>query len=101
MTERRATRRVTHERSLDDLALVRTMAAGTLIGVGILYDRHGATLYEIACRLLSDDREAEEVVIAVFAQAMREAGVFRGSRSTVALWLTGLVCDHARRRLTN
>lgn len=70
-----------------DEACLRRMAAGEDRGIAQVYDRHSRAVYSLACRVLSDPGEAEDVVQDVFAQAWRQASRFDAERSSVRGWL--------------
>ena len=82
-----------------DRALIRAVAAGAGDAVADLYDRHGATVYGLALRVLGQPDLAEEVVQDVFAQVWREAGRYDAGRSTVAGWIVMLTRTRAIDRL--
>ena len=71
----------------EDLRIIRRLAEGDAGAVGDLYDRHGRAVYALACRILRDTSEAEDVVQEVFAQAWRQAGAYDARRGAVAAWL--------------
>jgi RNA polymerase sigma-70 factor, ECF subfamily len=82
-----------------DRELIREVARGSGDAVGELYDRHGATVYGLALRVLGQPDLAEEVVQDVFAQVWREAGRYDDTRSTVAGWMVMLTRTRAIDRL--
>ena len=67
--------------------------------LGRLYDRHAATVYGLARRIVRTGEDAEEVVQDVFAQVWRDAGRYDASRATVAGWLVMLTKARAIDRL--
>lgn len=71
----------------EDLRILRRLAEGEAGAVGDLYDRHGKAVYSLACRILRDTSEAEDVVQEVFAQAWRQAATYDARRGAVAAWL--------------
>lgn len=82
-----------------DAACVRRMADGEPSGLAQLYDRHGRAVYALACRILADPAEAEDVVQDVFAQAWRQAARFDPGRAPVAGWLLMIARTRALDRL--
>lgn len=82
-----------------DAACVRRMADGEQSGLAQLYDRHGRAVYALACRILADPAEAEDVVQDVFAQAWRQATRFDPGRASVAGWLLMMTRTRALDRL--
>ena len=81
--------------STSDLSLVAAMARGEERAAALLYDRHGAVMYGLALRMVSEAADAEEVVLDAFAQAWREAGRYEVSRGSVLGWLTTIVRTRA------
>ena len=49
-----------HREALDDAALMREVARGSVEAFTILVDRHSPALYRVGLRMLSDPAEAEE-----------------------------------------
>ena len=79
----------------DDFELVVAMARGEERAASDLYDRHGAVMYGLALRMVSEPADAEEVVLDAFAQAWRDAVRFDTSRGSVLGWLTTIVRTRA------
>ena len=79
----------------DDFELVVAMARGEERAASDLYDRHGAVMYGLALRMVSEPADAEDVVLDAFAQAWREAARFDTSRGSVLGWLTTIVRTRA------
>jgi RNA polymerase sigma-70 factor (ECF subfamily) len=85
-----------------DAELLGLIARGDVRAVGELYDRHGATLFPIALRIVRDRSEAEDVVHDAFVAVSERAGQYAPERGTVIAWLVTLVrnlsIDRTRRR---
>ena len=82
-----------------DHSAVARMAAGDQTALGEFYDRHGRAVYSLAFRILRDQRDAEEVVQDVFAQAWRESARYNTRRGSVMAWLMTLTRSRAVDRL--
>jgi len=74
-----------------DRRLVELMADGDERALATLYDRFAGVLYGMAFRIVGEGADAEEVVLACFSQAWREAVRFRSERGSVIAWLT-MIC---------
>ena len=72
-------------------ALVSRLIAGDERALGELYDRHGGMAYSLACAIVPDSADAEEVVAEAFAQIWRTAATFDPARGNVIAWLTTIV----------
>jgi RNA polymerase sigma-70 factor (ECF subfamily) len=82
-----------------DLDAVTRLARGDSEALATLYDRRGRAVYSLACRVLGDALEAEEVVQDVFAKAWRQAARYDPSRGTVVAWLLVMTRSRAIDRL--
>ncbi|MBI4540181.1 MAG: sigma-70 family RNA polymerase sigma factor [Gemmatimonadetes bacterium] len=82
-----------------DSALVNRMAAGEDRALGELYDRHGATAYSVACGILRDPADAEEIVADAFVQLWNTAAGFDPARGSALAWLITITRSRALDRL--
>jgi RNA polymerase sigma-70 factor (ECF subfamily) len=82
-----------------DWQLVAAVANGSSDALGRLYDRHAATVYALARRIVSRLEDAEEVVQDVFSQVWRQAHQYRTERASVAGWIVMLARTRAIDRL--
>ena len=78
-----------------DSALVAQAAAGDERALGELYDRYGGMAFSLACAIVVEHADAEEVVADAFAQVWRSASGFEPSRGSVAAWLATIVRTRA------
>jgi RNA polymerase sigma-70 factor, ECF subfamily len=76
-------------------ALIERLVAGDERALGELYDRYGTFAYSLACAMVRDPADAEEVVAEAFAQIWRSASTFDGSRGNVLAWITTIVRTRA------
>jgi RNA polymerase sigma-70 factor (ECF subfamily) len=67
-----------------------------------LYDRHHRLVFGLACRMLGDPGEAEELLQQVFLHAWERAGSYDQGRGSAAAWLAVMTrsrcLDHLRKR---
>src|SRR5690349_716634 len=78
-----------------DSALVSRAAAGDERALGELYDRYGGMAFSLACAVVGEQADAEEVVADAFAQVWRSASGFDAARGSVAAWLATIVRTRA------
>jgi RNA polymerase sigma-70 factor (ECF subfamily) len=84
----------------NDAAAVDRTAGGDAEALAMLYDRHARHVFSLACRILGDPAEAEEVVQDVFSQVWLQAGRYDPARAPVVAWLLMMTRSRAidRRR---
>jgi RNA polymerase sigma-70 factor (ECF subfamily) len=78
-----------------DSALVALAASGDERALGELYDRYGGMAFSLACAIVGEQADAEEVVADAFAQVWRSAAGFDPARGSVAAWLATIVRTRA------
>jgi RNA polymerase sigma-70 factor (ECF subfamily) len=70
-----------------DSSLVTRAASGDERALGELYDPYGGMAYSLACAVVGEHADAEEVVAEAFAQVWRSAAGFDPARGSVAAWI--------------
>jgi RNA polymerase sigma-70 factor (ECF subfamily) len=83
-----------HSEFREQIALVADMARGDQGALATLYDRTSRLVFGLALRVLRDRATAEEVVLDVYKQAWRQAGLYDERRGTPTGWL--LKIAHSR-----
>jgi RNA polymerase sigma-70 factor (ECF subfamily) len=87
----------------EELALVDRCRAGDLAAFEAIYRAHAGRLYSVACRVLGNPTDAEDLLQEIFLAAHRKLETFRGE-SALGTWLyrlaMNLCLDHLRSRAT-
>jgi RNA polymerase sigma-70 factor, ECF subfamily len=85
----------------EELALVERCRHGDLGAFETIYRTHSGRLYSVACRMLGNAADAEDLLQEIFLAAHRKLDSFRGE-SALGTWLyrlaTNLCLDHLRSR---
>jgi RNA polymerase sigma-70 factor (ECF subfamily) len=88
--------------SLDDISLMRAVAAGDSRALKVLYDRHSGIVYTLACRMLRDVHDAEQLLTDVFYEIWNARERYDETRANPLTYLTKLTrsraIDRMRRR---
>ena len=83
----------------DELALVERCRRGDLAAFEEVYRTHAGRLYSVACRLVGNPADAEDLLQEIFLAAHRKLDSFRGE-AALGTWLyrlaTNLCLDHLR-----
>lgn len=90
-----------HRETLDDSALMREVATGSVEAFSILVERHSPGLYRVAMRMLSDAAEAEDVTQDCFTRLWQNAPRWQPSGAGLVGWLHRVVmnlCFDRKRR---
>jgi RNA polymerase sigma-70 factor, ECF subfamily len=100
------------ERSIDtvipiaetsDELLLEQVGQGTKEALAVLFRRHARVVRNVACRILRDEAEAEDLVQDVFIFIFRKAAIFKPSHGTARSWIIQVTYHRAfdRRRYLN
>ena len=85
--------------SLDDIRVVKQMAAGDAQALGRFYDRWSHHVYSTVRAIVHSPQDAEEIVDDCFWQAWTQASRFDPSRGDVRVWLLNIARSRALDRL--
>ncbi len=84
-----------------DEAVVARVRAGDRDAFRLLVDRHARTIFRLACRMVGNEHDADDVVQETFLRAYRQIGRFE-SRANFGTWLYRIAVncslDQLRRR---
>jgi RNA polymerase sigma-70 factor (ECF subfamily) len=85
--------------SSDDLLLNR-VAQGDKEALSVLFRRHAHVVFSVACRILRDESEAEDLLQELFLFLFQKAGLFDAKKSSGASWIIQMAYQRAidRRR---
>jgi RNA polymerase sigma-70 factor, ECF subfamily len=87
----------------EEQALVNRCRAGDLAAFETIYRTHSGRLYSVACRVVGNPTDAEDLLQEIFLAAHRKLESFRGE-SALGTWLyrlaMNLCLDHLRSRAT-
>jgi RNA polymerase sigma-70 factor, ECF subfamily len=85
--------------SHSDEELVRSVATGDDQALINLYQRHGRSVYSLACYIIQDRALAEEITQDVFVVLWQKANQFDGARGRLDSWLLQITRNLAIDRL--
>lgn len=77
----------------EDMALVERCRRGDLAAFEELYRAHAGKLFSVACRMLGNAADAEDLLQEIFLSAHRKLDGFRGE-SALGTWLYRLATNH-------
>jgi RNA polymerase sigma-70 factor (ECF subfamily) len=90
-----------HAGRAEDTALIERCRRGDLAAFEEIYKAHSGKLYSLACRMLGNPTEAEDLLQEIFLSAHRKLDGFRGD-SALGTWLyrlaTNQCLDYLRSR---
>jgi RNA polymerase sigma-70 factor, ECF subfamily len=82
-----------------DIELLRHIAAGDRTSFAEFYDRHSTLMFSVACRILNDAGEAEDVLQEAFLQIWEKAAMFDPKLGKASSWAAILVRNKAIDRI--
>jgi RNA polymerase sigma-70 factor, ECF subfamily len=77
----------------EEMALVERCRRGDLAAFEELYKAHAGKLFSVACRMLGNPADAEDLLQEIFLSAHRKLEGFRGD-SALGTWLYRLATNH-------
>jgi RNA polymerase sigma-70 factor (ECF subfamily) len=77
----------------EDMALVERCRQGDLAAFEELYRAHSGKLFSVACRMLGNPTDAEDLLQEIFLSAHRKLDGFRGE-AALGTWLYRLATNH-------
>lgn len=84
----------------NDIKLLRDIGTGSRSSFARFYDQHARLLFSIACKILNDSKEAEDVLQEVFLQIWDKAGQYDARLGRPLSWAVTLTrnkaIDHIR-----
>lgn len=92
-TERPSPAAVAPPARAEDMALVARCRSGDLAAFEELYRAHAGRLFSVACRMLGNPADAEDLLQDIFLSAHRKLDGFRGE-SALGTWLYRLATNH-------
>ena len=87
------------EASQLDIELLQRIARQDRAAFGEFYDRHAVLMYSVACKILNDPGEAEDVLQETFAQIWEKAQNFNPQLGKAASWVATLTRNKAIDRI--
>ncbi len=81
--------------SLDDHALIQSIASGQAEALSELYDRYGRLVFSMALNAVGDEDTAEEIVQDVFTRVWIRAGTYDAGIARVSTWLISITRNRA------
>jgi RNA polymerase sigma-70 factor (ECF subfamily) len=85
--------------AVDEVALVRAVAAGSQDALAALYDRHAEAIFALALRTSDDRGVAEEVVQETFLALWNRAELFDPGTGSLGTWLRSIARNRTIDRL--
>jgi len=82
-----------------DIELLQRIARQDRAAFGEFYDRHSVLMYSVACKILNDPGEAEDVLQETFAQIWEKAGNFDPKLGKASSWVATLTRNKAIDRI--
>jgi len=73
-----------------DGELLRRIAAGDRAAFAEFYDRHSTLMFSVACKILNDQSEAQDVLQETFVQVWEKAGKFDPNLGRASSWVATL-----------
>ena len=83
-----------------DEELLKRVGAGDKEALSLLFRRHARVVFSVACRILQDESEAEDLVQELFLFLFQKAGLYDQTKSSGASWIIQMAYHQAidRRR---
>ena len=102
-TEEQFTARIIQTPDLSDKLLLEQIQQGDKEALGILFRRHARAVRNVACRILRNEAEADDLVQEVFLFIFRKSALFDATQGAARSWIFQVAYHRAfdRRRYLN
>lgn len=94
----RSSRAERAERDASDAQLLQALADGSLEELGVLFDRHGASVRSCLARMGTPWSEIDDLVQSTFLEVARAAARFDPGRASARVWIVGIAIMMLRRQ---
>ena len=86
--------------AVSDAQLLNRVAHGDKEALSVLFRRHARVIFSVACRILRDEGEAEDLLQELFLFLFQKAGIFDAGKSSGISWIIQMAYQRAidRRR---
>ncbi len=78
-----------------DGLLLNRVAQGDKDALSVLFRRHGHVVFSVACRILRDESEAEDLLQELFLFLFQKAGLYDAGKSSGASWIIQMAYQRA------
>jgi RNA polymerase sigma-70 factor (ECF subfamily) len=84
--------------TLSDLSLLAKIGEGSREAFGELFRRHRRVVLNVACRILKDASEAEDLCQEVFLHIFQKANLFNSAKGAASSWIMQIAYSRALNR---
>ncbi|ACO34283.1 MULTISPECIES: sigma-70 family RNA polymerase sigma factor [Acidobacterium] len=92
---KRAAQGISPLNEISDEKLLKRVGKGDRDALSVLFRRHARAVFSVACRILRDESEAEDLVQELFLFVFQKASVYDPAKSSGASWIIQMAYHRA------